>query len=129
MTKRTKSNTPKIATSAGSAGKAAWPGRLRAVLASRSLLIAGAAVLIATLRIVATYPVFNHTIDEPAHVACGMEWLAKGSYQLEPQHPPLARVFSALGPFLAGERSQGRKDIYSEGAAIRKYYFADSAIT
>ena len=79
-----------------------WPGRLRAVLASRSLSIAGVAVLIATLRIVATYPVFNHTID----------------VQLEPQHPPLARVFAAPGPFLAGERSQGRKEIYSEGAAI-----------
>ncbi len=113
MSKRTKSATPEK-----SRGEPAWPGRLRAVLASRSLLIAGAAVLIATLRIVATYPVFNHTIDEPAHIACGMEWLAKGSYQLEPQHPPLARVFSALGPFLAGERSQGRKEIYSEGAAI-----------
>ncbi len=75
-------------------------------------------MFIATLRIVATYPVFNHTIDEPAHIACGMEWLSKGTYQLEPQHPPLARVFSALGPFLAGERSRGRKGIYFEGAAI-----------
>ena len=81
-------------------------------------MLAGAAVLIATLRIVATYPVFNHTIDEPAHIACGMEWLAKGTYTLEPQHPPLARIFSALGPFLAGERSQGRRTIYNDGAAI-----------
>jgi hypothetical protein len=82
------------------------------------LLVAAAAVLIATLRIVATYPVFNHTIDEPAHIGCGMEWLAQGTYNLEPQHPPLARIFSALGPYLAGERSQGRKTIYNEGAAI-----------
>jgi len=74
--------------------------------------------LIATLRIAASYPVFNHTIDEPAHDACGLEWLGKGTYDLEPQHPPLARIFSALGPFLAGERSQGRKGIYNEGAAI-----------
>src|SRR5215472_1206690 len=27
------------------------------------------------LRIVSTYHVFNHTIDEGAHVACGIEWL------------------------------------------------------
>ena len=32
--------------------------------ASRALT--AAAILIGTLRIVATYPVFNHTIDEPA---------------------------------------------------------------
>jgi hypothetical protein len=82
------------------------------------LLLAGVAVLVATLRIAATYPVFNHTIDEPAHIACGMEWLSKGTYHLEPQHPPLARVFSALGPFLAGERSRDRPGIYFEGAAI-----------
>jgi len=119
----TKSNPAKTVTaSVKTADKSvpgvAWAGRVREGLASKSLLLAGVAVLIATLRIVATYPVFNHTIDEPAHIACGMEWLAKGTYKLEPQHPPLARIFSALGPFLAGERSQGRRTIYQEGAAI-----------
>jgi len=47
-----------------------------------------------------------------------MEWLANGSYTLEPQHPPLARIFTALRPFIARERSQGRSGIYNEGAAI-----------
>jgi len=89
----------------------AWLRR-HSVLAFVLLVAAG------TLRIVATYPVFNHTIDEPAHIACGMEWLAKGAYRYEPQHPPLARVASALGPYLAGIRSFGRPDIYQEGAAI-----------
>src|SRR5262249_220307 len=59
---------------------------------------------VATVRIVATYGVFNHTIDEPTHVICGLEWLERGTYQLEAQHPPLARVFTALGPYLAGCR-------------------------
>jgi hypothetical protein len=95
-----------------------WPLRTRDCLGKWHLLLACAAVLIATLRIVATYPVFNHTIDEPAHIACGMEWLDKGRYTLETQHPPLSRIFSALGPFLAGERNQGRPTIYNEGAAI-----------
>ena len=45
-----------------------------------------------TARIVATYPVFNHTFDEPAHLATGMEWLDRGTYTWEPQHPPLARA-------------------------------------
>jgi 4-amino-4-deoxy-L-arabinose transferase-like glycosyltransferase len=64
-------------------------------------------ILIASLRIVSTYTVFNHTSDEPNHVACGMEWLDKGSYTYEAQHPPLARVAAALGPYLLGIRSQG----------------------
>lgn len=63
-------------------------------------------ILFASVRIVATYSVFNHTSDEPNHIACGMEWLDKGRYTYETQHPPLARVASALGPFLLGVRSQ-----------------------
>ena len=120
MGKRTKANSARTATieKEKRVPGAAWATQLRDTLASKSLLLASIAVVVATLRIVATYPVFNHTIDEPAHVACGMEWLAKGTYNLEPQHPPLARIFSALGPFLAGERSEGRKAIYFEGAAI-----------
>src|SRR3954466_10154195 len=61
--------------------------------------IAFAAVLLASIRIVATYTVFNHTMDEPAHIGAGMEWLDKGTYTWERQHPPLARVASALGPY------------------------------
>lgn len=75
-------------------------------------------VSVASLRIVATYPVFNHTVDEPAHIACGLEWLSTGAYRYEPQHPPLARVAAALGPYLEGIRPYGRPDIYNEGAAI-----------
>jgi len=64
-------------------------------------------VLIASLRIAATYTVFNHTADEPAHIAAGMQWLDEHRYLYEPQHPPLARVAAALGPYLLGTRSQG----------------------
>ena len=35
-------------------------------------------VLIASARIVSTYTVFNHTVDEPAHLAAGMEWISAG---------------------------------------------------
>src|SRR6202044_3456189 len=62
--------------------------------------------------------VFNHTIDEPAHIACGMEWLTKGVYRYETQHPPLTRVAAALGPYLAGVHAYGKPDMYQEGAAI-----------
>src|SRR5215510_10334393 len=84
--------------------------------------LALALVLVATLRIVATYNVFSHTNDEPAHIACGMEWLDKGVYRYEAQHPPLARIAGALGPYLLGRRSEGRtgdyKTMFIEGVAI-----------
>src|SRR3954447_9589869 len=66
--------------------------------------IALAAVLFASLRIVATYTVFSQTMDEPAHIAAGIEWLDKKTYTWESQHPPLARIAAALGPFLLGSR-------------------------
>ena len=82
--------------------------------------IAAAALLVAigTARIVSTYTVFNHTIDEPDHLAAGMEYLSTGRYLYEDQHPPLARVFAALGPFLAGERFHRGPDSYREGYRI-----------
>lgn len=100
-----------------------WTARALAFLERRSRAISLALVLIASLRIIATYTVFNHTSDEPAHIACGMEWLDKGVYRWEPQHPPLARVATALGPYLLGIRSQGTVDrnLFSkfvEGTAI-----------
>jgi hypothetical protein len=63
--------------------------------------------LIGSLRIAATYRVFNHTIDEPDHLAAGMEWLDAGKYLYADDHTPLARIFGALLPWLAGERWHG----------------------
>ena len=65
-------------------------------------------LLIGSIRIVSTYTVFNHTSDEPNHIACGMEWLQNGTYSFETQHPPLARVAAALGPYLIGARVQDK---------------------
>lgn len=98
----------------GGAWAEAMLGGLRRHAGKLSLLF----VLLATLRIVAVYAVYNHTIDEPAHIACGMEWLTQPTYRLETQHPPLARIVAALGPRLAGARFWGRGSIYNEGAAI-----------
>jgi len=77
------------------------------LLERRSTVLAVLLVLISTARIVATYTVFNHTTDETAHIACGMQWLDRHVYLYEPQQPPLARVAAALGPYLLGIRSQG----------------------
>ena len=64
------------------------------------LLIVG----VASLRIVRTYHFYNQSIDEPAHVNCGLEWLGQGTYTAEPKHPPLPRVLMAIGPYLHGAR-------------------------
>lgn len=72
----------------------------------------------AVAAIVSTYHVFNNMYDEPAHLAAGMEWLSRGTYTYEPQHPPLSRVAAAIGPWLSGDRSTGQTHMYNEGRAI-----------
>jgi hypothetical protein len=105
---------------------ASSPLAVEGFLERHGLAIAVALVLVASIRIIATYKVFSHTYDEPAHIACGMEWLDKGVYQWEPQHPPLARVATALGPYLLGTRCQNTPNVEltsmtHEGLAILYY--------
>src|SRR5436305_5998567 len=81
-------------------------------LAALCLVFAG------TLRIVSTYPVFNATIDEPDNLAAGVEYISTGRYLYHDENPPLARVFEAAGPFLAGERYHGGPAAHLEGARV-----------
>ena len=92
--------------------------RLESFLTRRAAVIAWALMLLGTARIVSTYTVFNHTGDEPHHIACGMQWLDQGVYRYEHLHPPLTRVMVALGPYLAGARSNGWDDFIVEGDTI-----------
>jgi len=79
------------------------------------LVLTGAAAA----RIVSTYHIFNQTADEPDHVGAGMEWLSQGTYTLDPEGPPLARVAVALGPFLDGLRlPASRGDGFDLGTEI-----------
>lgn len=75
-------------------------------------------ILITAARLFPTYTIFDQTIDEPFHVACGMQWLDQGEYTIELQHPPLARVLTALGPYLRGARSHSLPNPIHEGNAI-----------
>jgi hypothetical protein len=112
--RRTAAITPLPATPARPAAEQVLIPRLRRY----SLAVFLALTAIGSLRIAATYHVYNHTFDEPASIACGMEWLSKGVYRYEPAHPPLARVATALGPYLAGSRSLDTPDMWEEGMAI-----------
>jgi len=70
------------------------------------------------LRIVSTYHVFNHTIDEPPHLACGIEWWEKGVYRIETKHTPLARISIAFLPYMAGVRGVGNPKNWMETVPI-----------
>lgn len=83
-----------------------------------SFLLIISLIAIGCLRIAATHTATNQSYDEAAHIACGMEWLDKGVYRYEPQHPPLTRIMMAVGPYLNGSRSHGEDDMWAEGNAI-----------
>jgi len=67
-----------------------------------ALIILGACALVAS-----TWHVFFATWDEPEHLAAGVELLDRGYYEYDTEHPPIARVLLALGPWLAGAHSYG----------------------
>jgi hypothetical protein len=56
---------------------------------------------------VRSWTALSATIDEPIHIWCGIEWLQNGMCKFDLQHPPLARMAVALGPYLKGLRSPG----------------------
>ena len=69
----------------------------------RYWIIVSAILLVTLARIASTHLVFAQTYDEPVHVASGHEWLTRGTYHLDFEHPPLPRVLFAL-PFRAAIR-------------------------
>ena len=74
----------------------------RASLRALALIILFACVL-AT----GCWRVYSNTWDEPEHLAAGIELLDRGKYEYDTEHPPLGRVFLAIGPYLAGAHSFG----------------------
>lgn len=87
----------------------------------RAALVASLFVALAVARVMATYPRFCQTYDEPVHVAMGLEWLDRGTYTLELQHPPLARIFDALALRIDGRHYPPGPIVLTDSAApIRK---------
>jgi hypothetical protein len=74
-------------------------------------------IAIGIARIVSTYPIFNHTIDEGAHLACGIQWY-QGAYTYDPKHTPIARMSIALLPYLDGLRGYGDSSYWQEGVRL-----------
>jgi len=64
------------------------------------------------VRILSTYHVFNHTIDEGAHLACGIQWF-EHIYTYDQKHTPIARIsiapYAAVKPRVAGMNNSAVK--------------------
>jgi len=94
-------------------------GRLKVEVGSNTLkLLAALLVAFATVAILSTARVFSGTVDEPAHIAAGMQWLTTDRYDYDLQHPPIGRVAAAIGPYLSGARGNNAGGVFDEGAAI-----------
>lgn len=63
--------------------------------------------LLSCLLAASSWRVYSNTWDEPEHLAAGVELLDRGRYEYDTEHPPIARIFMALGPYLAGAHSYG----------------------
>ena len=86
---------------------------------SRWLIVSSLVLMVVGLaQIAGTYAVFSHVWDEPAHIASGMQLLDLGEYNYELQHPPLARLAAAIGPYLAGSRSFADRNMWNEGLRL-----------
>lgn len=59
-------------------------------------------IVLACGLVASTWHYFGVTWDEPEHVAAGMQLVDRGAYIYDIQHPPVARIAMALGPWLAG---------------------------
>ena len=92
-----------------------WETSIQPFLVRYALVLALLFTVIGAARIISTYNQLATTADEPAHIACGLQYLTKHVYYLETQHPPLTRVMIALLPYLSGTRTRGKKNFQLEG--------------
>jgi hypothetical protein len=79
-----------------------WKFHMSEILRSR--LVVSLLIAISLVRIAFSYVDTAQSFDEPCHVAAGIEFLDKGTYTLDPVHPPLARIAIGLPLYMAGER-------------------------
>jgi len=73
----------------------------------RSVAVLAVLTVIGCALSVSTYRLFGNVWDEPEHIAAGLVLLDRGEYRYDNQHPPLARLAAAIGPYLAGARFVG----------------------
>src|ERR1700688_5221805 len=65
--------------------------------------VAAVLALVAVVRVMLTYSHTAQAFDEPYHVAAAIELLDRGTYTLDPLHPPLERIAIGIPLYLSGE--------------------------
>src|ERR1700730_17552394 len=65
---------------------------------TRYTLLAGAIIAAFFLQLLSESRIKSPVFDEPAHIAAGLSYVEKHSFDLNPQHPPLLKELS--GAFL-----------------------------
>lgn len=89
-----------------------------------------AAVLLATVACAlcaSTYRIFGNFWDEPEHIAAGLVLIDRSEYRYDVQHPPLARLAAAIGPYLAGARFSGDPDPIGDNAGRDLLYHSSAS--
>lgn len=76
----------------------------------RSVAAVALLALFACALCASTYRIFGNFWDEPEHIAAGLVLIDRGEYRYDVQHPPLARLAAAIGPYLAGAHFSGDPD-------------------
>jgi hypothetical protein len=61
-------------------------------------------VAVATACLVLVQDVLSPTTDQYIHLFTGLEWWDRGTYEFEPMHPPLSRIFIGALPYASGVR-------------------------
>ena len=72
---------------------------------------------------VTAYSQKSNTVDEPIHLLAGYSYLKWGDFRMNPEHPPLAKMWAAL-PLLAF----GSRIVPSDLAAPEPRYFSGSIL-
>ncbi len=92
-------------------------------MTSKALYACSVLIAAFSAAVISTYSRLSVTADEPAHLAAGMEYLQTGEYLYETQHPPLARIMAAVGPyFFLGDRFPLTTGMWDES----RRYFRDA---
>jgi hypothetical protein len=85
------------------------------------ITVLSAIVIFSLIRVAATHRVFSQTFDEGIHIAAGHEWLTEPpEYQVDAQHPPLARILFGL-PFIHLSEASIKSDPIARGNKLLNY--------
>jgi 4-amino-4-deoxy-L-arabinose transferase-like glycosyltransferase len=93
----------------------------------RSLAAAALLAMLACALCASTYRIFGNFWDEPEHIAAGLVLIDRSEYRYDVQHPPLARLAAAIGPYLAGARFSGDPDPIGDNAGRDLLYHSSAS--